>query len=226
MGFLFIFVVGLTQVFGSPYFDPVRLDLTVPEKCRDLKLSYFKNPSEEIYVGRQGALAAGFTIEYPVTRNNARLLWRYFKSLTHQPEDLNLLRKIKADPVLRRDYDIILRNYEEQDFWFQNEGEILEVLAIHHLYKEFPENHYYITGGIEYHEMGSEKTIGEIDLLVGLRDSCESYVVGEVKLGRRKMLSKAKEQLRRFENFLINHSAPPFGGEYQPGPGIYAKTKN
>ena len=160
----------------------------------------------------------GFTDEHPVTRSNASTLWKYFKSLTHGDEKVDLLKKIKSNKELSRDYAIIKRNYKIQDFNFQNEGEILEVLAIEQLYQEFPENAYFITGGYEYHEKFSHKTIGELDLLVANRGDCSAVAIGEAKLGTRKMLNKAYQQIQRFEDFLIRNNVgqrPESAGEQQ-----------
>ena len=214
MGLLLALYVGVVQGFASPYFTPLRDDQSVPENCREMKLGFYQLPSETIYIGRKGAQSMGFTMEYPVSRKNATVLWHYFKAFAQGVEKNDVLEKILGNAELKRDYEIILRNYQEQDFDFSNEGEILEALAIHQLYQEFPSNHYYITGGVEYHEANSPMTIGEIDLFVGLKNSCEAVVVGEVKLGRGKMLNKAKKQIQRFENFLVDHNAAGFGDEY------------
>lgn len=158
----------------------------------------------------------GFTFEYPIDRQHAQTLWRYFKDYSFGEPNQDLYESIQNHPQLKRDFDIIMSNFDEQGFDFQSEGEILESLAIHHLYQEFPENLYFITGSVQYHESYSPQTIGEIDILVGRRDTCETVAVGEAKLGRRKTLNKARKQLDRFENFLIDHEASPFGGDYSP----------
>ena len=209
-----VLLFSVQQSFASPHFTPLRDDLTVPEKCREVELAHFSLPVEKFFVGRRGALAMGFTFEYPMSRANASILWSYFKALTDGQKKLHILAKIKADPELLRDYKIILANYQEQGFEFSNEGEILEVLAIEDLYREFPENFYFITGGIEYHRANSSMTLGEVDVFVGRRDDCSSVAVGEAKLGP--ALDKAKSQILRFEGFLIDHNLPPMLGEYQP----------
>lgn len=216
MKILMVLLFSLQQLWASPYFTNLRDDFTVPEKCQDVQLQFFNFPAEKFYVGRKGSLAMGYTIEYPVSRSNATILWRYFKGMVSGNEDSQLLAKINSSPELKRDYDIIIANYYEQGFDFGNEGEILEVLAIQYLYEEFPENMYFITGGVKYHKAYSPQTIGELDLFVGRRDTCESIAVGEAKLGTRKMLNKAKRQIGRFEDFLIDHNGSGLGEEYKP----------
>ena len=217
MGFVLALFLVFNQADASPYFDALRDDQSIPKKCKDLKLKHFQWPAEKFFVGRKGALDMGFTFEYPLKRSHATTLWKYFRSHASGSSDANLLKTINSSPDLKRDYKIILANYEKQDFDFKSEGEVLEVLAIHQLYSEFPENLYFITGGVEYHEEFSPMTIGELDIYVGRVDTCELVAVGEVKLGSRKTLNKARKQLNRFENFLIDHNAPGFSGVYQPG---------
>lgn len=216
MGIILSLLLSVHAAFASPYFTTIRSDQNVPKQCRDFQLNFFSFPIEKFFVGRKGALSMGFTFEYPIERSNARVLWMYFRSVTLGEEDTNLLAKIKNNPRLERDYEIILRNYQGQGFDFEAEGEILEILAIEALYKEFPENMYFITGGVEYHEEYSPMTIGELDLYVGRRDDCTSIAVGEAKLGRTKTLKKAKEQINRFGNFLRTHDMAPIENEYVP----------
>ncbi len=215
MSVLVAFFVGFSTLWASPHFTTLRNDLSVPEQCRDMKLSFYSLPAEVVYVGRKGAIGMGFSLEYPLSRRNATKLWHYFKAFAQGQEDPFVLDQILSDPELKRDYEIIMRNFEEQGFDFVSEGEILEILAIHDLYQDFPENQYYVTGGVTYHHEDSPMTIGEIDLFVGSRDSCEAVVVGEAKLGTGKMLNKAKQQLDRFENFLVDHNAPGFAGVFK-----------
>lgn len=210
--------LSVYTLFASPNFTALRHDQTVPAACYDIEINYFSFPMEKIYVGRKGALQMGFTYEYPVSRRHASTLWKYFKSLTHGEENISLLKKIKSNKELRRDYEIIKRNYQVQDFYFQNEGEVLEILAIEYLYQEYPENQYFITGGYEYHDDYSNKTIGELDIYIGNRSDCSVVAIGETKLGTRKMLNKAYKQIQRFENFLIHKNVGhrPKGSQKQP----------
>lgn len=217
MSVLLALFVVFNQAYASPYFTPLREDQNVPQECKDLRLGHFQWPAEKFYMGRDGAVGMGFTFEYPIQRGHATTLWYYFRGLVSGNPDSALLFKIENTPELKRDYEIILAHYQEQGFDFSSEGEILESLSIESLYQEFPENMYFITGGVEYHEEYSSQTIGELDVYIGRRDSCELVAVGEVKLGTGKTLNKARKQLERFENFLIDHDAPGFSGEYKPG---------
>lgn len=208
-------IVFSTQLWAFPEFNNLRIDNTVPEKCQEMDMSFYQLPMEYFYVGRDGALGMGFTFEYPIKRSDATLLWRYFKKAAAGTHDIDLFKKIKQKPHLKEDFDIINSTYVEQGYDFSNEGEILESLAIHKLYQEFPSNEYFITGGIEYREAGGP-TIGELDIYVARKDNCESVALGETKLGKKKTLNKAKEQIQRFGSFLRDNHAPAFSREYEP----------
>lgn len=210
---LLLFVLSNT-LFADSYFTHLRFDQTVPEHCEEMSLSFFNTPAETFYVGRAGALEMGFTFEYPVKRHDANLLWKYFRGLAKGEKDAETYEIIQNNPELKRDHAIIINQFEKLGFDFGSEGEILEVLAIHDLYQEFPENIYFITGGVEYHESYFPQTIGEVDIFVGRRTDCSAAAVGEVKLGKYKALQKAKKQLKRFEDFLIDHGASSFKGLY------------
>lgn len=213
---LLVIVLSL-NLFANDQFNELREDLTVPAHCKAMDFSFFPQPTEYLVVGRENALEAGFTFEYPLKRDNARTLWRYFKGLVKNEPNDELFQKIWNDPEMRRDYIIINGSFREMGFDFSNEGEILEVLAIHKLYEEFPSNHYFITGGVEYSHGPSQNTLGEVDIFVGVKQTCEATAVGEVKLGWTSALKKAKKQLKRFSNFLLDYDAGPLSNEYTPG---------
>lgn len=215
MGLSLIALVLSTSLFATPEFKNLRYDETVPENCREMEISFYQLPPDYFFVGRAGALNMGFTFEYPIARQDATVLWRFFESEVNGENTETQFQKIQNNPNLKRDYEIIERDYEAMGFDFAKEGDILEILAIHQLYQEFPENTYFITGGIEYKHSG-HNTLGELDIYVGRRDNCEAVAVGESKLGKKSILKKAKEQLHRFEEFLIENNAPSLGEEYKP----------
>lgn len=215
IGLLFS-VLTVMPSWASQHFTPLRFDQSVPEHCQDMKIQFYSLPAQTMIIGRKGAVEMGYTLEYPIDRGHAQILWRFFRKKVQGEVNQSLLSKIKKHPDMKRDYEIINSIYQEQGFEFINEGEILEALVINHLYSEFPENHYYITGGVKYHDNPQSLTIGEIDLFIGLREDCSSVVIGEVKLGRYVPLKKARHQLERFEDFLLDNNASHFGGEFRP----------
>lgn len=96
-----------------------------------------------------------------------------------------------------------MSRYVEKDFDFDTEGEVLELLALVDLEKEYPPQEYFHTGGIEYTSryVKQHHTMGELDIVIGRISDCKIVAIGESKLGLHR-LGKAKEQLARFMNFL------------------------
>ena len=204
VGLFLLLQVGTAQA-GQAVFENNRHDLYVPNGCREARLSYFQSDDIEYFTfGIRGALKKGFTHEYPIEREDARFLWNVF--LKGQEQDRNVQRKISENPELQRDFSHLDENRDPMDFNFHAEGEVLELLAIVDLYDRInsEDNEYFITGGIEYSDSNDGRTIGELDLLIGYRETCEIIAVGESKLGLRN-LRKAKEQLARFRHFLMSH---------------------
>ena len=103
------------------------------------------------------------------------------------------------DPSLEPFYRMIEANYRPMGFTFGSEGEILEILALVYLQAAFPVERYYHTGGYGY--LNHQREVGELDIIVGERESCAVVVVGQAKLGLGSSGS-AWEQIRRFKNFL------------------------
>lgn len=180
------------------YFRNLRSDLTVPEHCRQTELTHFRADQIEFFtMGASGARERGFDQEYPVERDDARILWYAFKKDLH--EDEGYMGKIRRSQVLSRDYDILMNNFEEMGFDFTNEGEVLELLAIVAMEQNLPEDRF-VYGSVFY----QDRVAGELDLMIARADTCAVEAVGEAKLGR--ALGKARRQLARFRNFLHSHS--------------------
>jgi hypothetical protein len=205
LSYLGVFI-GLSAHAGEPYqrgavFDLLRMDRTVPKKCREVSVSRFSSQLQTITVGISGAMAEGFSQEYPLQRQDARYLWGLIKN--ESPED-HQHRRVEQHPNLARDYEILRVQGAERGFAYESEGEVLEVLALEYLVNLYGEDRVFATGSVAYHHLGEDRYIGELDLLVGDRSTCEIFVVGEAKLGIG-MLSKALQQIDRFMGFLGNH---------------------
>lgn len=92
-----------------------------------------------------------------------------------------------------------------------NVGLVLEYLTRFYLQEmtnRYPKEDYKITGGVEYTENAGSRVIGELDIIIYEKKSCDVIIVGESKAASRsnlsKALAKARSQLNRFENTL-NH---------------------
>lgn len=195
-----VFLVGLTPLFGfasQDYMNPLRWDESIPEACRDLDVGNF-DPDELEYItfGIQGAEARGFDYEYPIARDDAKDLWRAIQR--HRDGHRNPPHF--KDRNLLKDFEILVAHYETMDFDFHSEGEVLELLAIVSLKSTLPTD-YFVTGSVAYRD----KAAGELDLVIGQSSNCRVEVVGEAKLGLKK-LGYARRQLERFRNFIRSHS--------------------
>lgn len=186
--------------YGGHYFKSLRDDQTIPEKCREVNLSHFTTHDlDEFYYGPVGANNRGFTHEYPIRRDDAKKLWNMARGLVNGADRRDVEQRLKNDQRMLRDFRIVADHYEEMDFDFASEGEILEILAIVDMQDQVPEG-YYVYGSVFYHD----KVAGELDLMVGRKSDCQIIALGEAKLGL-KSLSKARRQLDRFKNFLRTH---------------------
>lgn len=198
--FVFVFsAFGLSQfataatftLNSSSPFRELRYDHLIPEYCHDPKLRNFNSIQDWPVYGIDGSLRRGFDYEYDLARADARWLWDAFK---RGGNPRSWPRRLAKEVRLIKEYK------DEMGFDFGNEGEILELLALVDLQEEYDPEEYFFTGGVQYRNQYG-RVVGELDVLVGERDTCNFVVVGEAKLGTGS-LRKAKEQLRRFANFL------------------------
>ncbi|MCB0364417.1 MAG: hypothetical protein H6624_02235 [Bdellovibrionaceae bacterium] len=205
-------VIGaVTASADDNFLHNLRQDLTVPEHCRDTQIDFFQLKGLQTFTyGIEGARDRGFSHEYPIGRRDAQALWEILRppSKGGHSGGYDAHKKRKEPPPSRSNLvqylDIIDAYRDQMGFDFGSEGEVLEILAIVALKESFPENEYFITGGVEYHESGDHRTLGELDLVVGRNSSCKVEFVGEAKLGTR-MLGKARQQLARFRDFLARN---------------------
>lgn len=184
--------------WAGELFENLRHDMTVPEKCQTTQIEHFNDDIEFFAAGITGAKSRGFDYEYAIERNEVRLLWDIFLKDLHHDE--SYMNKVRQSERLSAQYQILLDNYEIMDFEFSNEGAIFELLAIVDLKKQY-DDRYFITGSVAYHSARNPRTIGELDLVIALADSCEVIAVGEAKAGKNGY-GKARKQLQRFRGFL------------------------
>lgn len=208
----FILILCLSLLYShltlaDRYFDNLNDDQTVPTKCRDTSLKHFLGDEtveiEYFTTSIRGSVERGFTYEYPISRHGASLIWRALKN----PRELPVLEQEYAnEPSLERDYERLKKHGPMMGFDFNNEGEVLEALGLLFMKNHYDNTIYYFTGGVAYHNPFNFQGgyLGELDFIVGLRETCQVVAVGEAKLGAHR-LGKAKSQLARFRNFLNSH---------------------
>lgn len=188
VGFAVFLGLGFSSgVFADQYFDYQRTDKNIPEKCRNFKIENFRTASKWVIYGISGATKKGFTHEYPISREEATMLWKAINSNNSNYKSTQL--------------DILKTDGQVMGFDFKKEGDVLEALALVDLEREYPPNLYVMTGGLAYHEAGGPSLLGEVDVLVMKKTDCSVVAIGEAKLGHGQ-LSHAKSQLNRFYDFL------------------------
>ncbi len=183
-----------------PVLWALRDDLTVPEKCRDFSIANRADePLDFMTIGIKGALSRGFEFEYPITRQDATLLWKYIQQYMHNPRNPIRIREAR----LEKDFKILVENFEQMGFNFKAEGDVLELLAIVKIKSQLPKG-YFVTGSVGYDD---GERAGELDIVIGRLSDCQFETVAEVKLGL-KELSHARKQLLRFNEFVSENLSP------------------
>ncbi len=195
---LFLLVTLSLSQFSKAdnYFNELRWDAYLPNDCHEITLEDFQGVEAWPVYGIEGSSRRGFDYEYPLRRDDAAWLWDAFrggKEPTRWPSRLD------------KEVQTIKEHKKAMGFDFGAEGEVLELLALVDLHRNFDPERYFFTGGIEYRESPDARTIGELDVLVGDRSNCNIVLVGEAKLGNGS-LTKAHHQLARFKEFLNRHN--------------------
>lgn len=205
---LFFAILFHFSAWGSEHFLPLRKDYHVPSHCQEVELDHFSRSISWFTAGRKGAEDFGFTMEVPLDRKDATTLWKFMTSIAHDEPDFEVWPSIREDKEIYDHYRTLMAHHKGMGVDFGNEGDVLEVLIIEELRRRYPAPEYFVTGGIEYSEGAGTRTIGEIDVMIADGRTCEALMIGEVKLGSGRALSKARSQLSRFSNFLEDRGAP------------------
>lgn len=197
----FLFAVLLAQsALADKYFETLRYNSLTPKHCQEFDINFFDQNITWITYGIVGSKQVGFTHEYPINREEARLAWYFIRENNYHGKTGN-----KQLDTKRMQYFLTLleqaRHY--MGYEYRSEGEILEALALIDLTNYYNPKEYFFTGSISY-SRGHGPVVGELDIIVARRDNCHVVVIGESKLGSHR-LSKAREQLQRFHRFLTQH---------------------
>lgn len=202
----FVFAFGLivssaaSAGYGGHYFRSLRMDSTVPTHCLDLELNHFESQEIQYFTySIEGGTRRGFDYEYPMSRKDAKVLWKYIKRYISGTEVDTEAGEFRGRPDLQAHFEILREAYYPKDFSFGSEGEVLELLVIRDLEVDLHPD-LYVYGSVQY----QDRTAGELDIIVAHRSDCSVFGIGEAKLGI-KNLSKARKQLNRFREFLRSH---------------------
>ncbi|RME14212.1 MAG: hypothetical protein D6797_09320 [Bdellovibrio sp.] len=194
-------------LWADEYITPLREDLSVPSQCLEPRLEDFQLKNIEFFTySIRSAKEKGFSREFPITRKDAHALWVVLDQIGHHgaSERVWAQKYITGKPDLRHLRDLLLKEKDRRGFDFGSEGDVLELISLMDLKKQYPEPFFFITSSYMYHEPHEYRAVGELDVIIGQATNCQVISVGEVKLGLHR-LPKAKQQLRRFMLFLKKH---------------------
>lgn len=196
------------------YFENLRADLLVPEHCRQTSPTHFKKADQMRYftVSIEGGARRGFDYEYPARRDQMTVLYKVFHNELHGSDWFR--NEVRSDHNLANQYNRMRQLQQPMGFDFSNEGEVLEILAIDWMQQKLDPN-YFVTGSVAYSSSAGHNTVGELDLIIADKATCQVISVGEAKLGIRS-LGKARRQLERFSSFLRTVVKPFLEKQFQP----------
>jgi hypothetical protein len=178
----------------------------------------FYDDIEYIYFSTRGGEDAGFTYEFPISREGIDYIWCLVRPELGRTRSIcpsylyaNPLRpfeKFAAKKPYHSRLNLHYENREQQmDDYFRyvskeliddeikypNIGKVLEILARMYLQEMtdlYPKSIYKITSGVEYKKVG-HPVLGELDIIVYDKSSCKVKVLGESKASSRGSLYKA-----------------------------------
>ena len=202
MKIIFAFLLLLSVDVYAADFIHLRDDQTIPEHCQSSETSDFLTHDLKYYTySRTGGERRGFDHEVIISREDIRTLWGIFKGGHQNSEKSRKWANSNSDRF--KYYHLILNNFELMDFNFNDEGQVLEILALLEI-KQSLDKDLYVTGSVAYSGSKGKNRIGELDVVVGDKETCQIIYVGEVKINPRR-LGHARSQLQRFRRFLDSY---------------------
>ncbi|MCK5884163.1 MAG: hypothetical protein KAG61_10770 [Bacteriovoracaceae bacterium] len=185
-------------------------------------------------VGVINSIKVGYNYEVPITRKQVDAIWcaavpahvvnsklckgivdlttdrPFAKYAGKRPNQAALFPQFDdLEQQLTAYLDYSVKSLKREQISHPNIGIVLEMLSRYYLQEltsEYPKELYVITGGIEYKKNPKTNVIGELDIVVYDRYSCQVVAIGESKASSVKSnsrsLRKAKAQLRRFQDNL------------------------
>lgn len=184
----------------SKYMRVVRIDRHAPCGCKPFRVEQFTEEEVDYFVeGIQSTKGADHKMD--LTRSEAKLLWEAYNPKKSDSYRASKRHQISRNPKLQNYLELVDRHKDSHGFEFKVEGEILEAVTIMTMERDtYPQEDYFITGGITYFGRSGSQTLGELDIVVFDRDTCKVVSIGEAKLT--KSSSKARRQLARFRQFI------------------------
>ncbi len=231
LSILFILLLSISS--NAEYYN--QLNHFDDQECPTWTSRRFNHIERWITFGVEGARDKGYTYEFPISRKGVDIIWCALEQ-ERGAENASCRGVISfyidrpfriyagTSPVDNHKFLIRFKSLEDQYNHYLayvkevvkaenmkkvNVGAVLEILSRYYLQEltnEYPVSDYTISSGVAYHKEKGDRTIGELDIIVFEKASCEVIAVGESKASSRgnlrKSLKKAKGQLKRFRNFL------------------------
>lgn len=224
-----------SKSFGAnPEFE--QIDGYIDEDCPTWTIDRFKQVEKWVTFGVDDAVSYGYTYQFPISRRGVDAIWCAIvpdrgsenEICTGDIVDLSDLghpfATYRGMPAYHNTFNLQFSDLEDQYMHYfnyvkmallkekdlyPNVGKVLEILSRYYmqvLTDQFPSEVYTIGSGVEYRYDNNESTIGELDIIVYDRKSCEVKLIGEAKASspgnQYRSLNKATEQLKRFKDFI------------------------
>ncbi|EQC45432.1 hypothetical protein [Bacteriovorax sp. Seq25_V] len=232
MRYLVLFFLSLSVLAGRPT-QFSHIHGYVNKECPTWDIKRFERVEKYFYFGVDNAKKYGYTYAFPIERNGVDYIWCALvpergiknkacnkKIFRNSQRPFEFLQNSAPD---ESDVSVSFVNKEEQYNEYlsyvretlvkeksedPNVGAVLEILTRYYLQvltDTYPAQDYAIESGVEY-RYANQRTLGELDIIVYERATCDVVALGESKASSSKnqhnSLMKAKDQLRRIKNFL------------------------
>ncbi len=220
------------NAFGALYFQSTHNNFD--PNCPSWTEDRFSRIDDWFTVGVEKSVSIGYRYEVPITREQVDAVWcaavpergqsnKVCRGIVELGTDRPFIKYAGKLPnratsfpqfddleeQLQTYLDYARGQLEQEQIHHPNVGVILELLSRYYLQEmtsQYPKDLYRITGGVEYKKNPKQNVIGELDIIVYDRYSCQVVAVGESKASsksaNKKSLAKAKKQLHRFRSAL------------------------
>jgi hypothetical protein len=231
---ILIFLLALSSFSTSAaYFK--QLNSYVDQECPTWSAGRFDQIESWLTVGVNNSKSKGFKYEFPISRDGVDAIWcaieqdrgegnsscrglisfyidrpfRKYENKAAINDPAYLIKFTSLEDQYNHYLDYVRAVVAREKMRRVNVGAILEILSRYYLQvltNEYPIDQYTITSGVAYTWEQGKNTVGELDIIIFERASCDVVAIGESKASSRgnmkRSLKKAKKQLARFRDFL------------------------
>lgn len=206
----------------------------VDSECPVWNYDRFTTIRKYIFFGLEDAKKHGYTYGFPISRSGIDAIWcalevergmvnrscpksvyintdRPFADMAGMPpfESEVEVSFYDREEQMNAYLSYVRKTTENEHMKRPNVGAVLEMLSRYYMQELtniYPKKDYTIGSGVEYTQAKGKRTIGELDIIVYDRVTCQVTALGESKASssknQRKSLQKARKQIARFKNFM------------------------